>query len=82
MKCYNNIGDNVYTLKRLKKIRKESNITIYDMARMLGITASFYSQLENGKRRLFYDTAVKISTIFNLCPDEIFYVDRNNIYDE
>ena len=57
----------------LKKIRKENKYTIYDMAKILKITPSFYSQIENKKRRLFYDTAVKISAIFNMKPDEIFY---------
>lgn len=60
-------------MDKLKKIRKENKYTIYDMAKILKITPSFYSQIENKKRRLFYDTAVKISAIFNMKPDEIFY---------
>lgn len=63
----------MYNMEKLKKIRKENNYTIYDMAKMLKITPSFYSQIENKKRRLFYDTAVKIAAIFNMKPDEIFY---------
>ena len=60
-------------MEKLKLIRKENKYTIYDMAKILKITPSFYSQIENKKRRLFYDTAVKISAIFNMKPDEIFY---------
>ena len=60
-------------MKRLKLLRKEKGITIYDMASKLSITPSFYSQIENKKRRLFYDTAVKISLILNSKPDLIFY---------
>ena len=60
-------------MDKLKKIGKENKYTIYDMAKILKITPSFYSQIENKKRRLFYDTAVKISAIFNMKPDEIFY---------
>ena len=63
----------MYNMDKLKKIRKENKYTIYDMAKILKITPSFYSQIENKKRRLFYDTAVKISAIFNMKPDEIFY---------
>ena len=63
----------MYNMDMLKKIRKENKYTIYDMAKILKITPSFYSQIENKKRRLFYDTAVKISAIFNMKPDEIFY---------
>lgn len=63
----------MYNMEKLKLIRKENKYTIYDMAKILKITPSFYSQIENKKRRLFYDTAVKISAIFNMKPDEIFY---------
>lgn len=63
----------MYDMEKLKITRKKYKYTIYDMAKMLKITPSFYSQIENKKRRLFYDTAVKISTIFNMKPDELFY---------
>lgn len=66
----------MYDMDKLKIIRKEHNYTIYDMAKLLKITPSFYSQIENKKRRLFYDTAVKISTIFNMKPDELFYTNN------
>lgn len=63
----------MYNMEKLKQIRKEYKYTIYDMAKKLGITASFYSQIENKKKRLFYDMAYKISSIFNMKPDDIFY---------
>lgn len=63
-------------MDKLKEIRKQRNYTIYDMAKILKITPSFYSQIENKKRRLFYDTAVKISAIFNMKPDELFYTNN------
>ena len=63
----------MYDMNKLKELRKENKYTIYDMAKILKITPSFYSQIENKKRRLFYDTAIKISAIFNMKPDEIFY---------
>lgn len=63
----------MYDMAKLKKIRKEYKYTIYDMAKILQITPSFYSQIENKKKRLFYDMAVKISAIFNMKPDQIFY---------
>ncbi len=66
----------MYNMDKLKQIRKENKYTIYDMAKILKITPSFYSQIENKKRRLFYDTAVKISAIFNMKPDEIFYTNN------
>ena len=63
----------MYSTNELKKIRKKYKYTIYDMAILLNITPSFYSQIENKKRRLFYDMAIKISDIFNMKPDQIFY---------
>ncbi len=63
----------MYSVGKLKQLRKEYNYTIYDMACKLNISASFYCQIENKKRRLFYDTAVNISLIFNMMPDDIFY---------
>lgn len=64
----------MYSMDNLKKIRKQTGLTIYDMADKLGITASFYSQIENKKRRLFYDMAIKIADIFEVTPDELFYI--------
>ena len=45
------------------------------MADTLKISKSFYWQIENDKRRLTYDMAVKIANIFKTTPDEIFYKD-------
>lgn len=63
----------MYNMEKLKQIRKENKYTIYDMAKILKITPSFYSQIENKKKRLFYDMAFKIAAIFNMKPDDIFY---------
>lgn len=68
----------MYSTDKLKKIRKENGYTIYKMAEILEITPSFYSQIENKKRRLFYDTACAIADIFNMKPDEIFYEKETN----
>lgn len=46
------------------------------MASFLGISKPFYCQLENGLRRLSYDMSVRISKLFNLKPDDIFYNDH------
>ena len=49
------------------------NLSYDDMSRMLGLSKSYYWQIENKKRRLFYDLAVKIAEIFQLKPDDLFY---------
>lgn len=63
----------MYSMSKLKRVRKEKGYTIYKMAKLLKITPSFYSQIENKKRRLFYDTAYKIAFILDMKPDELFY---------
>jgi putative transcriptional regulator len=45
------------------------------MAKLLKISKTYYWQLENNKRRISYDRAVKIAAIFDLKPDEIFYAE-------
>lgn len=65
-----------YSMDKLKVLRKEAGLTVYDMAEKVGITASFYSQIENKRRRLFYDMAIKIAKVFDKKPDDIFYVDE------
>lgn len=62
---------------KLKEIRNENNISMQEMSDKLGISKPFYSQLENGKRRLTYEMAVKIASIFNEKPDKLFYEDFN-----
>ena len=53
--------------------RKRRNLSYEDMSKMLGLSKSYYWQIENKKRRLFYDLAVKIAEIFQLKPDDLFY---------
>lgn len=63
---------------QLKQLRKENNLTIYDMANKLNISAVQYYFIENQKRILYYDMAIKISRIFNMRPDQIFYTEKSN----
>lgn len=64
-----------YSTEKLHKLRKEKGYSVYDMGRFLGITGSFYSQIENKKRRLFYDMACLIASIFDKKPDDLFYIE-------
>lgn len=63
---------------KLKELRVKNNYTCESMADMLKISKPFYSQIENGKRRLSYDMAVNIASIFNMKPDELFFSDHKN----
>ena len=61
------------TLEPLKKIREKKGYSYLDMADLLGISKSYYWQIEHKKKRLSYDMALKIASIFEVKPDELFY---------
>ena len=63
--------------KKLRELRLKNNLTIKMMAEKLDISKPFYSQIENQNRRLSYEMAIKISSIFGLKPDDIFYEEIN-----
>lgn len=65
-------------MKKLKELRKAKKLTHQMMANNLNISKPFYWQIENNKRRLSYDMAVKIADILNTKPDEIFYQEFKN----
>lgn len=67
--------------KKLRQIRVKNKYTTKIMAEKLGISKPFYSQLENQNRRLTYEMAIKISNIFNLKPDDIFYDEMKKTID-
>lgn len=60
-------------MNKLKELRKSKGYTLQQMGDMLNISKIYYWQLENNKRRLYYEMAVKIAQIFNKKPDSIFY---------
>lgn len=59
-------------MDKLKLYRKEAGLTQLEMGELLGISESGYCLIENGKRRLTYDMAVKIATILKMNPSDIF----------
>ena len=60
-------------MEKLKKLRKEYHYTIKEMAKMTGLSYTYYWQIENKKRNLYYRNAIKIAKVFGLRPDDIFY---------
>lgn len=60
-------------MNKLQQQREKKNLTFREMANILNISKTYYWQLENNKRRLSYDMAVKMANIFNLKPDDLFY---------
>lgn len=62
----------------LKNRRKKKKYTCKDMAEKLNVSKPFYWQIENRKRRLSYEMAVKIADILGTKPDRIFYDEFKN----
>ncbi len=58
---------------KLLEKRIEYGYTHKVMAELLGISKSFYCQIENNKRTLSYEMAYKIAKLLNTKPDDLFY---------
>lgn len=65
-------------MEKLKKAREEKNISYSQMAKLLGLSNSYYWQIENEERNLSYKMAIKIAKVFELKPDDIFYDEFKN----
>ena len=65
-------------METLKEYRIKNNLSYKNMADKLGISKTFYWQIENDKRRLSYERAIEIAKIFKVTPDEIFYEELKN----
>lgn len=65
-------------MEKLKSIRTKWGFTYKEMATFLGISKTFYWQIENKKRTLTYKMAVKIASVFNEKPDSLFYEEFKN----
>ena len=69
-------------MNKLESRRNEYNYSCDKMANMLGISKTYYWQIEKEKRRLTYDMAVKIANIFNTTPDDLFYERASKVLDD
>lgn len=59
-------------LSKLQKLRTNNNLSYKDVADQLDMSKEGYWMIENGKRKLNYETAVRIASVFGLKPDDIF----------
>lgn len=73
---------NLLSRERLKSIRLKSGLTFEDVAETIGVSKPYYWQIENGKRGLSYEMAVKIASVFNMKPDDIFLQDELTISEQ
>lgn len=57
----------------LKKIRKEKGLTQIQLAKLVGVTNDYISQIERGVRSPGLTTAKKISDLLEKNIEEIFF---------
>ncbi len=60
-------------MEKLRELRTARGYTYDKFGKMLGISKTFYWQIENRKKRLSYEMAVKIALLLDTKPDELFY---------
>ena len=56
--------------KFLKKLRVDNNEILFTMAQKLGVTSSFLSAVELGKKKMPYEWNVKIRSVYHLSPSQ------------
>jgi DNA-binding XRE family transcriptional regulator len=57
---------------RLKQVRQHTGLSLREVARQLGVSPSFVSQLENGKSQPSVATLYSISQLLDVSIDELF----------
>lgn len=58
--------------QRIRTIRKEKGLRAEDVARGIGISRPYFTQLEGGKRRLSVEHVIKIAQILKVSVSELF----------
>src|SRR6266536_2529661 len=61
---------------RLKRIREKSGMSLRAVARQLGVSPSFMSQLENGKSQPSVATLYSLTQLLDVSIDELFAADQ------
>lgn len=62
-------------MNRLKELRLKSNLTLRELNEKTGIIYSVLADIENGKRSLNTNVAVKLSQFYNVSVDYLMGVD-------
>src|SRR5690625_2280994 len=71
-----NMKNNKIISNNLKRLREQRGIKQKFIAEQLGISANYYSQIENGHRPPQVEHLLKLRDLFNVSLDEIFFKDE------
>lgn len=64
--------------KRIKELRKIRGMSQDDLGDELGVTRSFVSKMENGKKKISLEHVENIAKILNVLPEDLL-VDKNKL---
>lgn len=67
---------------RLKQVREKSGQSLRAVARQLGVSPSFLSQLENGKSQPSVATLYSLTQLLDVSIDELFAADHVEVVEE
>lgn len=59
----------------LKSLIKDNNYTFKNISNLIGYQDDYVKKIIDNKKALTYEDAVKISSIFHMKPDDIFYTE-------
>lgn len=66
-------------MKTLQEYRLLRGYSCQFMANKLHISKTYYWQIEKGSRRITYQIALKLASIFKVSPDQLLYEDMKKI---
>ncbi|MEP6804156.1 MAG: helix-turn-helix transcriptional regulator [Flavobacterium sp.] len=66
---------NVVVGNKLKELRKNKNLSQEQVADYLTISQSAYARIESGESHSWASHILKICTIFEITPEELFHLD-------
>lgn len=58
---------------KLKELRENNGLSQTELAKKLGLTSQHYCMIENGKRGVSLELAKKISDLYKLPIEDIFF---------
>ena len=64
--------------KRIRKFRKEQELTQAQVAQKLGVTQQLIATYETGKRRLPVLALIKIADILNISVDDLLGIEKKS----
>ena len=66
-------------MNRIKKLRKEKNLTLKELGQKVGMANNTLSQYETGKREPKLETWNKLAEYFNVPTSYLMGLDRNDL---